>query len=212
MTRLCKTTLAAALMLGLAGVAAAQTPVFFSEYIEGSSNNKAVEIYNGTSGDLDMTRVTVERYNNGSTTSPSVYTFTGTLVSGDVYVVGNPSTSGVDPVIIAESDLLSTLTYYNGDDVLILYLDGIVVDSIGQLGNDPGVFWGTAPIATAEFTLVRDISVCVGDVDVNDFYDPALDGWIGYPQNTVTYLGSHTSNCIVANDEASWSAVKALFR
>ncbi|MBK6900371.1 MAG: hypothetical protein IPH09_14365 [bacterium] len=159
-----------------------------------------------------MSRVTVERYNNGSTTAPAVYTFTGTVVSGDVYVVGNPSTTGVDPVIVAESDLLSTLTYYNGDDVLILYLDGIVVDSIGQLGNDPGVFWGTAPIATAEFTLVRDISVCVGDVDVNDVYDPALDGWIGYPQNTVTYLGSHTSNCIVANDEASWSAVKALFR
>jgi len=211
MTRLFKTTLAAALMLGLAGVAAAQTPVFFSEYIEGSSNNKAVEIYNGTSGDLDMSRVTVERCNNGSTI-PTLYTFTGTVVSGDVFVVGNPSTTGIDPVIPAESDLLSTLTYYNGDDVLILYLDGIVVDSIGQLGFDPGTAWGVAPTATAEFTLVRDVSVCVGDVDVNDVYDPALDGWIGYPQDTVSYLGSHTSNCIVANDEASWGGVKALFR
>ncbi len=210
MTRLFKTTLAVALVLGLAGVAAAQTAVFFSEYIEGSSNNKAVEIYNGTSADLDMSRVTVDRFNNGLLT-PTNYTFTGTLVSGDVYVIGNPTATGVDPVIVAESDVLSTLTYYNGDDVLVLYLDGVVVDSIGQLGNDPGVFWGTAPITTAEYTLVRDAGVCVGDTDVNDFYDPALDGWISYPQNTVSYLGSHTSNCIVANDESSWGSVKALF-
>lgn len=210
--RTSKFVLTALMLVCVAGVAAAQTAVFFSEYIEGSSNNKAVEVYNGTSADLDMSRVTIERYNNGATTLPAIYTFTGTLVSGDVYVIGNPTATGVDPVIVAESDILSTLTYYNGDDVLILYLDGVVVDSIGQLGNDPGVFWGTVPNTTAEYTLVRDAGVCVGDVDVNDFYDPALDGWISYPQNTVSYLGSHTSNCIVANDEASWSNVKALFR
>lgn len=210
--RTSKIVLTTLMLVCVAGVAAAQTAVFFSEYLEGSSNNKAVEIYNGTSADLDMSRVTVERYNNGATTLPAVYTFTGTLLTGDVYVIGNPSTTGVDPVIIAQSDILSTLTYYNGDDVLILYLDGIVVDSIGQLGNDPGVFWGTAPITTAEYTLVRDAGVCVGDVDVNDFYDPALDGWLSYPQNTVSYLGSHTSNCIVANDAASWGAVKALYQ
>ena len=209
--RTSKIVLTTLMLVCMAGVAAAQTPVFFSEYIEGSSSNKAVEIYNGTSADLDMSRVTVDRYNNGAIINPSHYTYSGTLVSGDVFVIGNPSATGVDPVIIAESDLLSDLTFYNGDDVLILFLDGIVVDSIGQLGNDPGVFWGTAPIATAEFTLVRDASVCVGDVDVNNAYDPALDGWIGYPQNTMTYLGSHTSNCIVANEESSWGAVKALY-
>ncbi|MDO9695639.1 MAG: lamin tail domain-containing protein [Candidatus Latescibacteria bacterium] len=209
--RTSKIVLTTLMLVCLAGVAAAQTPVFFSEYLEGSSNNKAVEIYNGTSGDLDMSRVTVDRYNNGAIINPAHYTFTGTLVSGDVFVIGNPSTSGVDPVIIAQSDLFSDLTFYNGDDVLILFLDGIVVDSIGQLGNDPGTFWGTAPITTAEYTLVRDASVCVGDVNVNDFYDPALDGWLSYPQNTMTYLGSHTSNCIVANEASSWGAVKALY-
>ena len=31
-----------------AALAAAPTELFFSEYIEGSSNNKALEIYNGT--------------------------------------------------------------------------------------------------------------------------------------------------------------------
>lgn len=80
---------------------------------------------------------------------------------------GNPSATGVDPVITGPSDIFSDLTFYNGDDVLILFLDGIVVDSIGQLGNDPGVFWGTAD-RDGDQPLVRDASVCVGDVDVNN--------------------------------------------
>ena len=34
--------------------AAAPTELFFSEYIEGSSNNKAVEIYNGTGAAINL--------------------------------------------------------------------------------------------------------------------------------------------------------------
>ena len=42
-----------ALLLSLApfNAQAAPTELFFSEYIEGSSNNKALEIYNGTGAD-----------------------------------------------------------------------------------------------------------------------------------------------------------------
>jgi predicted extracellular nuclease len=211
MTRLFKTTLAVALVLGFAGVAAAQTAVFFSEYIEGSSNNKAVEIYNGTGADLDLSRMTLDRINNGGTVAPVNYTFTGTLLAGDVYVIGNPSTTGVDPVIVAQSDLLSTITFYNGDDILILYIDGVIVDSIGQNnGIDPGVFWGTAPCTTAEYTLVRKATVCFGDLDPTNAYDPATE-WDSYPQNTVSYLGSHTNECTVPNENATWGTVKALF-
>lgn len=53
--RTSKIVLTTLMLVCVAGVAAAPDPaVFFSEYLEGSSNNKAVEIYNGTSADLDM--------------------------------------------------------------------------------------------------------------------------------------------------------------
>ena len=209
--RTSKIVLTTLMLVCMAGVAAAQTAVFFSEYIEGSSNNKAVEIYNGTGADLDLSRVTLDRINNGGTVAAVNYTFTGTLLAGDVYVIGNPSTTGVDPVIIAESDLFSTITFYNGDDILVLYVDGIIVDSIGQNnGIDPGVYWGTPPCTTAEYTLVRKATVCFGDTDPLNAYDPATE-WDCYPQNTVSYLGSHTANCAVANEVSSWGAVKALY-
>ena len=46
----------------------AQTPtdLFFSEYAEGSGNNKGVEIYNPTSQAIDLNNYYVARYSNGS--------------------------------------------------------------------------------------------------------------------------------------------------
>ena len=46
-------TLACALCLA-PGAFAASNDLFFSEYVEGSSNNKALEIYNGTGAPIDL--------------------------------------------------------------------------------------------------------------------------------------------------------------
>ena len=51
--------------------AAAPTELFFSEYVEGSSNNKALEIYNGTGAAVDLAAggYNVQMFFNGSATS-----------------------------------------------------------------------------------------------------------------------------------------------
>ena len=205
-----KTLFTCLLVLTLAGIAQAQTGIYFSEYIEGSSNNKAIEIYNGTNEPIDMSRVRVERYNNGSTTiSGGPYYYTAMLAAGDVYVIGNPSAV---QAILDVSDETSDLTYYNGDDVLLLFFDDQLVDSIGQLGVDPGTNWAGGSCATSEMTLVRKADSCLGDTNPNDVYDPSVD-WDCYPQDTFTYLGSHTTNCeVVPNQADSWGAIKSLYR
>ena len=43
--------------------------LFISEYIEGWSNNKALEIYNPTENAIDMTDYRLERYSNGNTSA-----------------------------------------------------------------------------------------------------------------------------------------------
>jgi uncharacterized protein len=45
---------ATAVFLGLSVGAQAQTGLIFSEYLECMSNNKILEIYNGTGADLDL--------------------------------------------------------------------------------------------------------------------------------------------------------------
>jgi predicted extracellular nuclease len=67
------------------------TGLFFSEYLEGSSNNKALEIFNGTGAAVNLAAegYRVEIYFNGSTTPGTIIPLTGTIASGGVYVVAD---------------------------------------------------------------------------------------------------------------------------
>ena len=62
-----------------------------SEYIEGSSNNKAIELYNGTLGSIDLAGYKFCLYSNGSATVSATLVLSGTLVAGDTYVIANAS-------------------------------------------------------------------------------------------------------------------------
>ncbi|MCB9473052.1 MAG: lamin tail domain-containing protein [Candidatus Delongbacteria bacterium] len=176
-----------ALVLSSVGLAGAQG-VFFSEYIEGSSNNKAFEVYNGTGAPIDLEDYVIERLNGGSTT-PTLRAFTGMLADGDVFVIANAS---ADPAILAVADVTSDLTFYNGDDFLGLYevsgTDTTLIDGIGERGVDPGTNWPVGTGATSEYTLVRMAGVTQG----NTVWAGAGDTeWDVYPQNTFSYLGYH---------------------
>lgn len=163
--------------------------LFFSEYIEGSSNNKALEIYNPTSAEVDLSKYTIELYTNGKTTVETKLVLSGTLAANDVYVIVN--TGGSDE-LKALADLLHTVTSYNGDDVLLLKKDDVVIDSFGVLGTDPGTNWASEDksIATSEMSLVRKPNVTQGDTVLDDAFDPSVE-WIAHPTDTFSNLGSH---------------------
>ena len=102
-------TAAAALIASVTGVglavvgnispaAAAPTDLFFSEYIEGSSNNKALEIYNGTGAPVNLATAgySIQMCFNGATSCSLTIDLTGTVVAGDVYVVAQASANAAD--------------------------------------------------------------------------------------------------------------------
>jgi hypothetical protein len=158
--------------------------LFFSEYIEGSSNNKALEIYNPNDFDVTMTGYVVNQYSNGaSTPSNTLDLGSYTILANDVFVIYNSSAVAA---ISDVGDETSSVTYFNGDDAVELTLDGNVVDVIGEVGVDPGTAWTVGTGSTAEHTLVRAGSVTTGVTT----FDPSE--WIVYDQDTFTYLGSHT--------------------
>ncbi len=158
--------------------------LFFSEYIEGSSNNKAIEIYNPTSAAVDLSEYTIYRANNGNPISDSL-TPQGMLNPGDVYCVVNPS---ADATLLALADTTHTVTFYNGDDALILVHNNTTIDAIGVVGVDPGVNWPVGSGATSEFTLVRMVSINEGETD----WTLGDDEWDVYPQNDFTHYGAHS--------------------
>ncbi len=163
------------------------TDLFISEYIEGSSNNKAIEIYNGTGSAVDLSGYRVELYSNGSTTAGNTLDLTGTLAHNEVYVIAH-SSAGAE--IKGKANITSAVTNFNGDDALVLKRNDEIIDVFGQVGVDPGDAWGPNK-DTLDHTLVRKSSITAGDIDPNDEFDPTVE-WHIYPKDTFIYLGSHT--------------------
>ena len=163
------------------------TDLFFSEYIEGSSNNKAIEIYNPSNSAIDLSDYAIVRLNGGST-SPDTFLMNGMLASADVYVIAN---SSADAAILAEADTTGSATFYNGDDALsIVKISTLtVLDVFGVPGMDPGSKWSWSTGSTQDQTLVRKYNTQAGVV-VWDSLD-----WDVLPNNTFTELGAHSSSC-----------------
>ncbi|MDD4309000.1 MAG: chitobiase/beta-hexosaminidase C-terminal domain-containing protein [Candidatus Cloacimonetes bacterium] len=186
------------------------TDLFFSEYIEGSSYNKSIEIFNGTGSTVDLSDYRYENWFNGGS-SPNLIPLTGTLAHGDVYVIANPASSAA---ILALADLQSDNVNFNGDDALVLrkISTDTMVDIFGVIGQDPGTQWtAVGGNTTVNKTLVRKATVTSG-ITVNPTASvPALvtdfttlgTEWDQYDIDTITDLAMHTftpgTGDIVAN-------------
>ncbi len=169
--------------------AAAPTELFFSEYVEGSSNNKALEIYNGTGAAVDLAAsgYAVDIYFNGSTSASTKIPLMGTVAPKDVFVLAD--NDAATPVLDV-ADQTSSASFFNGDDAVVLRKGTTVLDVIGQIGTDPGSAWGKDPTSTQNNTLRRKASVMQGDSDGSDAFDPATE-WDGFATDTFAGLGSY---------------------
>ncbi|MCC6412807.1 MAG: lamin tail domain-containing protein, partial [Saprospiraceae bacterium] len=183
-------------------VAAPCAELFISEYVEGSGNNKAIEIYNPTANPILLTGVySLRMYFNGSITASTTIALTGTIAPYDVFVVADNDS---DAAILAQTDQQSTASFYNGDDAIELFngSTSMVVDVIGQVGFDPGTEWGTGLVSTADNTIRRKSTVQSGDMVGNNAFVPATE-WDGFANNTFDGLGSHSSacapSCVISN-------------
>lgn len=178
---------ATAMVLGTLSTAA-NANLVITEYIEGSSNNKALEISNvGTSSiDLDAADYKLRRYNNGGTDAGATETLTGTLAVGKSIIFHNGGAADE-----FKKGTESTITYFNGDDALVLTKDDVVIDRFGKLGEDPGSAWtdpNNADFSSANKTLRRKASVTTGDTDAGAAF-PSGDQWVAFDIDTSDGLG-----------------------
>lgn len=149
----------------LFGAATAQniTPcdeLFISEYVEGSRNNKALEIYNPSNRTIDLKEYRVTRWQNGSATWANQYSdvLSGTIGPKQTKVLvidkRDVTKTGLDtPVVEAlrnKGDLflspiyeISYSMYFNGDDAMSLdryysdFTTWVPVDIFGKIGERP---------------------------------------------------------------------------
>jgi uncharacterized protein len=170
-------------------VTAGQADLYFSEYIEGTGNNKALEIYNPTTATVDLSSYAVKLYANGTTTFSNVQSLTGTLSPGAVLVLVNNSATTAFKI---SGSITSSVANFNGDDAITLEKSGVVIDSIGQVGNRPVPAWTGGGLSTQDNTLRRKpLPGSAGDNNPADAFDPSV-GWVAGPFDSPAGLGSHT--------------------
>ena len=114
--------------------------LYISEYIEGSSNNKCIELYNPTTNSIDLSAdgYALKFFFNGNTSAGTTINLSGNLAAGDVFIVCD---NDATVAFLAQADQTSTSTFYNGDDAILLLKETDTLDIIGVIGVDPGSAW-----------------------------------------------------------------------
>lgn len=144
--------------LTLAAFVNAQSDLIISEIVEGTGNNKAIEIFNPTSNAIDLSTYFITRYSNGATTytSGGITQLSGTIQANSTFVLINgqitsTSTSpACDPalqgILISHGGTVNGMldgaypspTYFNGNDAVALLKqvgnNKIPIDLFGQIG------------------------------------------------------------------------------
>ncbi|MDD3534769.1 MAG: chitobiase/beta-hexosaminidase C-terminal domain-containing protein [Candidatus Cloacimonetes bacterium] len=168
--------------------------LFFSEYIEGTSNNKAIEIFNASGMTVDLSEYKVELYANGASTPTNTLVLSGNLTAGGVYVISHASAAAD---IQNVSDINGSVANFNGDDALALVhvSSGEILDVFGTIGFDPGIGWDVAGItnATLDHTLIRKPDIMQGTTNwaLQAGTNENDSQWIVMPVNYFDNLGIH---------------------
>jgi len=169
-------------------ITATASSVYFSEYLEGSSFNKALEIFNHSAIAIEDLQIAL--FANGSSTPSATITLNGPIPPGGVFVIAGSRSS---PALAGLADQLSGSLNFNGDDAIGLILNGELVDIIGQVGFDPGAGWSTDILSTLNMTLRRRPGVSSGDSNPNDDFLPNLDAftgeWVGFAIDDFSNIG-----------------------
>lgn len=162
--------------------------LYFSEYIDGSGNNKAVEIYNPTNAAIDLSDYRIYKSQNGN--AGSVFSLSGSLAANAVYVAAN-SLAGATVTNLA--DVTSSFFDFDGNDALYLLHLNDTIDVIGQSWIDPGANgWAVGAGSTDQHTLVRSFYHYHG----NTIWDSAALWWQSFPEDMFDSLGAHhTAPC-----------------
>ncbi|TNF38479.1 MAG: lamin tail domain-containing protein, partial [Deltaproteobacteria bacterium] len=199
------------------------TELFISEYVNAGQERQAIEIFNGTSGTINLAGYTLRQGKDGGALDSATVPYNlgdHDLAPGATWVVCRDGGHTVDDAQAGTCDDIPTANTMDmtGDDAIALTLnDGTVLDIVGVAGaGDPGNGWDVAGTTegTDRHTLVRKSTVFSGTTDWAASAGTTVENsqWIVFPDETLSNLGSHTlatTDCPVLGTAATSTAVTA---
>jgi hypothetical protein len=151
--------------------------LIISTYVEGSSWNKAVELYNGTGKTIDLSKYTLKKQSNGAGPYVSTLKLTGTLDNNKSYVIVHKLAG---PDLYAKENLVTdSLLQFDGNDAIVLVRSGVTIDMVGQANAGADVYWGTNLTLQRKATVTHPLSI----------FNQAE--WTTLPMDSWSMLGNH---------------------
>ena len=150
------------------------TALIISEYVEGSSSNKYIEIANISDKTVDLASYSLVLYSNGNTSPQTTVALKGTLEPGAVKVYNGKDAALALPAGV-ESEL-NLAVNFNGDDAIVLTCNGENADVVGFIGEK--IEWGK------DKTFRRKTTVTAPTTEFN------IDEWEQSSKDDVSGLGS----------------------
>jgi endonuclease/exonuclease/phosphatase family metal-dependent hydrolase len=166
------------------GSGTSENSVFISEYVEGSSYNKALEVFNGSGNSIDLSQYSLKKQTNGAGDFGSEFVLSGILANNDVVVIAHGSAS--QEILDVADFTTGGVCNFNGNDAVALFKAGEMIDVIGVI--DSSVDWGK------DVTLVRKSFIASPSITYNE------NDWDSYPSDTFEYLGEHVFDPISTDD------------
>lgn len=114
--------------------------LIISSYIEGSSWNKAIEIYNGTGQTINLADYTLRKQSNGEGDFATPYRLSGNLAHNSTLLIAH--ISATEALKNIANALTDSVLQFNGNDAVALYRKGIMVDIVGHANAGSVIFWG----------------------------------------------------------------------
>ncbi len=163
--------------------------LFFGQYVHGSANNQAVQIYNPTSVPIDLSVYSLLISANGGGLR-TTYSLSGTIAPGGVYTLANPA---ADAGILTWANATTSFISFDGTAAIALLHLTDTIDIIGQLNVNPGTGgWNVIGGSTVQHTLIRNYYDHAGDTS----WTGAASTWNAYSEDMFDSLGfHHTSSC-----------------
>jgi hypothetical protein len=172
--------------------------LFISEYAEGSSNNKYLEIFNATGSSVNLNDYAIRSKVNGNNVYYNDYFEPNvTLEDKALYVICHPQ---ADQIILDKCNVTNQYLS-NGDDTYQLgkgdESNFEVIDTIGDFGDDPGDGWDVCGVTegTKEHTLIKkDGKEGTDNWELSAGTSSDDCSWLVKDQNDWDNLGVHTWN------------------
>lgn len=149
-----------------------ETDLIISEYVEGTGMDKAIEVYNISNKEIDLSEYTINQYRSDYIPTVTI-SLKGTLAAGETYVI---SYDGSSEEVLAKTDLTDIGLYFTGKNAISLNKNGKVVDVLGYIGY--------ALDYAKDMTLVRKVD----RMEPRHQYDEY--DWIRYAPDNFNYLGN----------------------